>query len=61
MLQVKDIRQYFRDALARGEFVTDKTGVKTLELIGASFIANEPAKSTGIMLAARSHGMTRCL
>jgi len=43
MLQVKDIRQYFRDALARGEFVTDKTGVKTLELIGASFIANEPA------------------
>ena len=43
MLQVKDIRQYFRDALARGEFVTDKTGVKTLELIGASFIANEPS------------------
>lgn len=43
MLQVNDIRQYFRDALARGEFVTDKTGVKTLELIGASFIADEPS------------------
>jgi thymidylate synthase len=41
MLTVKDIRQYFRDAYARGEFVTDKTGVKTLEMIGASFLANE--------------------
>lgn len=43
MLTVNDIRQYFRDALAGGNFVTDKTGVKTLEMIGASFIADKDA------------------
>lgn len=41
MLTVNEIRQYFRDALANGNFVTDKTGVKTLEMIGASFIADK--------------------
>lgn len=40
---VKDIRQYFRDELAAQRFVTDKTGVKTLELVGASFLADEDA------------------
>lgn len=41
--RVKDIRQYFRTALAQGNFVTDKTGVKTIEVVGASFIADEDA------------------
>jgi len=43
MLQkVSDIRQYFIDELTAGRFVTDKTGVKTIELVGASFHADEP-------------------
>ena len=42
MLTVKDIRQHFKDALAREDFVTDKSGVKTIEMVGASFLANEP-------------------
>lgn len=41
-MQVKDIRNYFIDAYHNKEYVTDKTGVKTLELVGASFIADEP-------------------
>jgi thymidylate synthase len=39
---VADIRKYFIDALIAEEFVTDKTGVKTLELVGANFHADEP-------------------
>jgi thymidylate synthase len=43
MLQnVSDIRQYFIDELTAGRFVTDKTGVKTIELVGANFHADEP-------------------
>lgn len=38
---VEDIRDCFRNALEKQEFVIDKTGVKTIEMIGASFIANE--------------------
>ena len=38
---VSNIRKYFIDALANEQFVIDKTGVKTIELIGASFIADE--------------------
>lgn len=38
-----DVRQYFIDELAAERFVVDKTGVKTIELIGASFIASLPA------------------
>ena len=38
---VQDIRQYFIDALYNEQFVVDKSGVKTLELINANFIANE--------------------
>jgi thymidylate synthase len=38
---VQNIRQYFQDALKNKEFIIDKTGVKTIELIGASFIADE--------------------
>lgn len=40
---VKEIRQYFIDAKLAENYVTDKTGCKMLELVGASFIANEPA------------------
>lgn len=40
---VKGVREYFINALERGWFVTDKTGVKTIEMIGACFIADEPA------------------
>lgn len=39
---VSDIRDAFVKAYLTGEFVTDKTGVKTIEVVGASFIANEP-------------------
>ena len=37
-----DIQWHFATALEAGEFVMDKSGVKTLELIGASFVADEP-------------------
>ncbi len=40
---VADIRQYFIDIKEAGHYVTDKTGCKMLELVGASFIADEPA------------------
>lgn len=41
-LVVEDIRQEFAMALENEEFVIDKSGVKTIEIVGASFIANEP-------------------
>jgi len=40
---VDTIRRVFKDMLERKDFVTDKTGVKMLEMIGAQFRANEPA------------------
>lgn len=40
--KVSDIRDYFKLALYNKEFVTDKTGVQTLELLSASFVADEP-------------------
>lgn len=43
MMRVQDIRNYFKTELAYDEFVIDKTGVKTIEMIGAQFIADEPA------------------
>lgn len=39
---VKDIRESFIRELACEHFITDKTGVKTIELIGSTFIADEP-------------------
>jgi thymidylate synthase len=42
MLKVQDIRDHFIDELMDSNFVTDKTGVKTIEMIGATFEANEP-------------------
>lgn len=41
MLVTSDIREDFKRKLEIGEFVTDKTGVKTIEILGASFIADE--------------------
>lgn len=41
-MNIEDIRQYFKTALANEDFVIDKTGVKTIELVGSSFIADEP-------------------
>jgi thymidylate synthase len=43
ILKVNDIREHFKSALAAGNFVSDKTGVKTIELVGASFLADEVA------------------
>lgn len=43
MMKVEDIRQHFIDELAAERFVTDKTGVKTIEMIGATFEADENA------------------
>lgn len=43
MISIDTVRDYFRTALAKEEFVIDKTGVKMLEMVGESFIANEPA------------------
>lgn len=40
---VNDIRQYFIDELQNKRFTEDRTGQKTIELLGASFIANELA------------------
>ena len=42
MMRVEDIRNRFKDQLRNELFVADKTGVKTIELIGASFLADEP-------------------
>jgi thymidylate synthase len=42
MLKVEHIRDYFTQELKSQRFVTDKTGVKTIEMIGATFEANEP-------------------
>lgn len=40
---VKDIRQFFINELKNENFTTDRTGQKTIEILGASFIADEPA------------------
>lgn len=36
------VRNHFTDLLLRDQFVIDKSGVKTIEIVGVSFIANEP-------------------
>ena len=40
---VKDIREFFIGELNDGEFTIDKTGQKTIELFGASFLATAPS------------------
>lgn len=42
MYNIADIRNLFIDKLAQEEFVIDKSGVKTIELLGCSFLADEP-------------------
>lgn len=40
---VNNIRRIFQEKLKNEEFVIDKTGVKTVEIINASFFADQPA------------------
>jgi hypothetical protein len=40
---VADVRLSFKLLKEREMFVTDKTGVKMLEIVNASFVADEPA------------------
>lgn len=40
--RVQDLRNYFANELIHQRFTIDKTGQKTIELIGASFLADEP-------------------
>ena len=42
MQTVSDIRKHFIGELNDGAFTTDKTGQKTIEMLGASFLATEP-------------------
>ena len=42
-MKVSDIRIQLYNKLNNQEFVTDKTGVKTVEIMNAAFIADEPA------------------
>lgn len=42
-MRTQDIRNLFRINLRDENFVVDKTGVKVIEQMGASFIANEPS------------------
>lgn len=43
MLTVSDIQKILYKSLINEDFVTDKTGVKTVEIMNASFIADRPA------------------
>ena len=38
-----DIKEVFKKHLKAENYVTDKTGVKTIEILGASFVADKPA------------------
>ena len=40
---VSNIRNIFKEKLKMEDFVIDKTGVKTIEIINAAFFANEPS------------------
>ena len=42
-MRVADIRQHFVNELKAERFTIDRTGAKTIELLGASFIADEPS------------------
>ena len=43
MNTVNDIRNYFINALVENDYVVDKTGVKTIEMMAAQFVADEPS------------------
>lgn len=40
---VDDVRGWFRGLKEREEYVTDKTGCRMIEVVGATFVADEPA------------------
>ena len=40
---VEDIREYFKRQLSHNLFTVDKTGAKTIEMMGATFLADEPS------------------
>ena len=42
-MTIQSIRDYFVEQYKAQKFVVDKTGVSTLELVGASFCADEPS------------------
>lgn len=42
-MKTADIRFLFQQEFKQGRFVTDRSGQKTLEILGASFVADEPA------------------
>ena len=43
MLRVKDIRELFKESQRSAEYTEDRNGGSTIELLGASFLADEPA------------------
>ena len=43
MNTTRDIAKTFINSLKNEEFVTDRTGQKTIEMLGATFLADEPA------------------
>ncbi len=43
MTTINDIRQHFITELASKNFTEDRSGGKTIELLGASFLADESA------------------
>ena len=43
IIKTKHIRDHFRKELKAEHFVSDRTGSKTIEMLGASFLADEPA------------------
>ena len=42
-MEVKDVRNHFIEELKHERYTVDKTGQNTIELLGASFLANESA------------------
>lgn len=42
-MKIQSVRDYFVEQYKAQKFVVDKTGVSTLELVGASFCADEPS------------------
>ena len=42
-MTIEEIRKYFADQYTNKNFVVDKSGVTTLELVGASFCADQPS------------------
>ena len=43
MITIEAVREYFKSELKNKNFTIDRTGAKTIEMIGASFIADEEA------------------